>query len=119
MTLDQKLHRENKVMENHSLCLSYEKLRSLMKNRSLRLSYEKLRSTNVVRLVLNIHVHRYMAVAKNMRIGCFSTLGMACLEVDNRRQHASNSSWLETCNRTRSESYVMDMVGGKVYERQE
>lgn len=66
---------------------------------------------------LDIHVHRYMAVAKNHRIGYFSSLGMACLEVDNRRQFRCPSCWEETVNWPRPESYVIDLVGGKVYER--
>jgi hypothetical protein len=66
---------------------------------------------------LDIHVHRYFAVAKNLRVGYYSTLAMAFQEVDNRRQFRCPSYWEATANWPRPESYVIDLVTGKVYER--
>lgn len=90
-----------------------------MENRGFRMTYEALRRLSVGQPQLDIHVHRYFAVAKNERIGFFSTLAMAFQEVDNRRQFHCPSSWEVTTNWPRPASYVMDLVSGKVYERVE
>jgi hypothetical protein len=96
---DQKLHQEH-----------------MMENRSLRLSYEKLRILSVGEPFLNIHVHRYMAVAKGARLGCFSTIEMACREVDERAT-AYRDTWWSGTPVARGTSYVVDLVAGQTYER--
>ena len=90
-----------------------------MEDRRSRIRYEQLRALSVGQPFLDIHVHRYFAGAKNIGIGCFSNLEMACLEVDNRRQFKQPSSWVERPNGNwpRPESYVMDLATGKLYER--
>ena len=65
---------------------------------------------------LDIHVHRYLAVAKGSRLGCFSTIEMACREVDERVTAYRDTSWSGTPT-PRGTSYVVDLVAGQTYER--
>jgi len=82
-----------------------------------RLAYEKLVAlSKTMPMILDTRVHRYLAVARATRVGCFSTLEMACGEVDLRVSVYRDTFWGET-PMAHTESYVIDLVRDKIYER--
>jgi hypothetical protein len=83
----------------------------------------KLEYFSLLRLVkqgqgmdLDIHVHRYAAIAKGARLGFFSTIEMACREVDERVSAYRDTFWSGT-PAAHGTSYVVDLVAGQTYER--
>lgn len=80
-------------------------------------AYEKLVVlSKTMPMVLDTRVHRYLAVAKATRMGSFSSLEMACREVDQRATVYRGTIWVET-PMAHTESYVIDLVRDRIYER--